>query len=163
MGVSPGIQVRSDTPLSLLLIAGNPLDKLQASSKDTERVIAHVAQDYQVRRLGYHGVVENDMQFHIELDFSNDDGVSFASPMFEMEGNRIFQWRCKIAQLQAQPLLRGFATAWYLPNGWTFTDTLGTTLYDESVSNPLIVTRTIRSPVDPQPAAFEVEVTEVFR
>lgn len=161
--VQPGIQVPADSRFARMLVAGNPLDQLQAASQQTERVAVRVAQGWSERRLGYHGVVRNDDQYELQVTFSDDDGISYGDPLVGVEGNRTYHYRVTVAQLQAYPLLKAFSLVWLLPSGWSFLDQLPATLHEEAVSNPLIVTRTILSPVNPQPAAFEVYVFEVFR
>ena len=145
------------------LIGSSYLDRLQLISTKTEVIVKRIQQDYQVRRLGWHGVVDRDPQYTIDVDFSDDDGQSFASPLFEIVGNRIYQIRARFGQLQAEPLLRGVGLRWRLPTGWSFTDGLGQLTYEELVSNPTTVQRTMRSPSGAQPAAFEIDVEELFR
>ena len=43
----------------------------------------------------------------------------------------------------SQPI-RAFRLDWYLPTGWVWIDGLGTTTYEEAVSNPMVVTRVVR-------------------
>lgn len=152
------------TRFSRLLVPDNFLDRLQVVDDTTTTTIQQVLQDFEVRRLGYHGDVKRDPQYKISVDFSDDDGLSFTDQMLSATGNRIYQIRTQIAQLQATPLLTGFGLTWFLPAGWAFTDGLiAGPLYEEAVSNPLTVTRTILSPSNPQPAAFRVEMVERFR
>lgn len=151
-----------DRMLTATLTPGNLLERLQVvdvNAKDTALV---VAQDYQHRRLGFHGVVQRDPQYTLTLEFSSDDGGSFANPAVNVPANRIMQLKCIIEQHQAEPLVRGFQTYWTLPSGWTFRDGLSRRLWDEAVSNPLIVTRTVLSPANPQRAPVVVVVERLF-
>lgn len=150
------------TRFESLLVAGNFLERLQAVSDSTRRIIQQVSQDYQVRRLGYHGVVANDPAFQLQVDFSDDDGASFSEPMVNVVGNRIYQMRVRVTQHQVYPMVLGWGLLWTLPTGWEFTDAIPTTTYEDAVSNPLTVTRVMRSPANPQPAAFIVSVVEQF-
>jgi hypothetical protein len=75
-----------------------------------------------------------------------------------------FYWRCDIDQFRVDPLLQGFATTWTcLTSGWTFVDGLGATIYDEAISNPLIICRVVKAPatisVSPR---FKVVVTKKY-
>lgn len=157
----PGITT-AGTRFPRQLIGTSYLDRLQVVNDSTKIVIKRVQQDRAVWRLGYHGVVDRDPQYQLDLSFSDDDGQSFSATMFNITGNRVFQWRCQFGQLQAEPLLHGVALQWLLPTGWVFTDGIGVTTYEECVSNPTVITRTIRSPSNPQPAAFEVDVLALY-
>ena len=159
----PGVKVVGASRFSREMVAGNPLDRLYASSVQTKRLTRRVVLDYQDRRRGIHGIVKRDDQWELRLSFSNDEGQSFSDTLVGAEPNRVYQLRMSISQLQAEPLLRGFRTGWYLPAGWMFADNLGRYIYDETVSNPMVVTRVIRAPSPIQAAAFEVRVLTVYR
>lgn len=150
------------TRFETILVAGNILERFQTSADYTRHFITQVAQDYQVRRLGFHGVVPTDPAYQLQVDFSDDDGVSFSDPV-PLVGNRIYQVRVRVTQHQVYPMVLGWGLQWALPDGWTFTDALPVITYEDAVSNPLVVARVMRSPANPQPAAVIVSVTEQFR
>ena len=65
------------------------------------------------------------------------------------EGGKEFYVRCEITQHRVDPLLQGFKTLWEPPPGWTTQDGLGTTLYDEAISNPVYIVRVYKTPAAP--------------
>lgn len=150
------------TRFEAAVVPANLLEQMQAVSNATSRIIVQVAQDYQVRRLGYHGSVLNEVQYDGELSFSDNDGQSFATVLATPEGNRVLQLRCSIRQLGGDELIRGLQLLWTLPAGWVFTDGISTRTYEEFVSNPVVIARTMRSPANPQPAAWKVDVERWF-
>ena len=144
------------------IVTANVLEQLQAVSNDTRKWIRRQNQDFAERAAGYHGDVSQDPQYEGKVEFSDDDGVTFTEPLFDPPGNRLIQMKLTLAQLHVEPPLRGFAFQWYLPTGWVFTDALPVLTYEEAVSNPLVVTRSIRSPANPQAVGFRVLIWEKF-
>jgi len=94
-----------------------------------------------------------DDQFAAELMFSPATGVdagrTYGAQLIDPEPLTEYYWRCRIEQHRVDPLLQGFRTLWDPPPGWTFVDGLPAYLYDEAISNPLVITRVIESPADP--------------
>ena len=96
-----------------------------------------------------------DDQFKARVTFSEafgtDAGKVWSEPLeiedrTEWAGKDIF-WRLEIDQFRVDPLVQGFKTEWQiLTAGWTFVDGLGTTIYDEAISNPVAITRVIKAP-----------------
>jgi hypothetical protein len=150
------------TRFEAAVVPNNVLTQLEAVSEDTKHWIRRVAQDYQIRRLGYHGDVPDEAQFSGELSFSDDDGQTFVNPLPTPDGNRVCYIRVKITQHASRARLSGLRLDWYLPAGWTWRDGLGTTTYEEMVSNPTEITRAMLSPANPQPAKWTVLVGERF-
>ena len=145
-----------------LLMPTNYFDRMYRSTHSTKRFITQIKQDFQVRRLGYHGKVQEDKQYQGTLDFSTDDGRTFSAPAIGITGNTVVQLRLQLSQYQVNPPVRGWALNWYLPAGWVWLDGLGTTTYEEAVSNPMVVTRPTRSPNNPQPVGFRILIAEKF-
>ena len=96
-----------------------------------------------------------DDQFNATLTFSpaygDDAGRTYGPLMLtpgagSPEGFKEFYVRCMIEQHRVDPLLQGFRTLWEPPPGWTRVDGLGSTIYDEAISNPLYITRVYRTP-----------------
>jgi hypothetical protein len=152
----------TDTRFEQMLVPSNFLDRLQVVSDSTRRWSTFVQQTSASQRAGFHGEIARDPQYSGVITFSDDDGVTFTPQLVNPVGNRIVQLRLAVTQHQVQPMLRGYRFDWYLPSGWTFTDALGTTTYEEAVSNPTIITRVMLSPVNPQPVGFRVLVVERF-
>jgi hypothetical protein len=147
----------------LAVTPSNYLDKLNVVTERTRRWIRPKDQSWATRRMGYHGIVKKGGQFSLHVYFSDDDGDTFDSPLVSAPGNRIIQLKLEIAQLNVDPLLQGFGVKWRLPNGWVFTDGLDNLTYEVSNSNPLIFTRTVRSPTNPQPAGFRATIVRQFK
>lgn len=83
--------------------------------------------------------------------FGDNAGNVWSEPL-EIEdrtewASKEFYWRLEIDQFRVDPLLQGFKCVWtILTAGWTFVDGLGSTTYDEAISNPLTITRVIKAP-----------------
>lgn len=108
--------------------------------------------------------VPEDPQFELEVQFSPDDGYTFDAPLVQPLPDRLFQIRLRFSQhVGERDMLRGTGIEWILPTGWTFADGLDAVLYDECVSNPMVVTRLIRSPAAVIPAGFRLVVTSTYR
>jgi len=114
------------------------------------------------RRLGYHGIIKKDPQYQGTIDFSTDDGYTFSNPAVNVLGNRVIQMRLTLAQHQVQPLIMGWELRWHLPNGWVWTDRLDRITFERNNSNPMVVTRTIRSPANPVPVGFRVIIAHRY-
>lgn len=138
---------------------GNWIDALQVANKKTEVIVKNqTALRFQERRLGYHGVAKRGEMYQIGVSFALENTGVYSEPLPSVEGNRVYQVRMALAQYQAYPLVMGWALDWLLPPGWVFTDALPTRTYEEFVSNPTIVTRYVRSPVNPVPSGFRIIV-----
>lgn len=138
---------------------GNWLDKLQVANRETRRVVRKTRElSWRERRAGYHGETKRGEMYQISVSFALENESVYSEPLPSVEGNRLYQIRMALAQYQAWPPIMGWNLQWNLPTGWVFTDALGSTTYDEFVSNPMVITRIIRSPVNPQPAAFKIKV-----
>ncbi len=145
-----------------LLMPSNFFDKVYAKSTKNAKTIKKVAQTFQQRRLGYHGVIAKDLQYDGTLDFSTDDGHTFSSPAINVTGASPVQIRLSLSQYQVQPLIRGWGLDWYLPTGWVWLDGLGTRTYEETNSNPTVITRVAQSPTNPQPVGFRVLIAQRY-
>ena len=154
--------VLRDTRFERQLIPGNFHDQLNVVSDQTKTIIRHVGLTSTQVAQGYHGSVAKDPQFAGEITFSDDDGRSFVNPLVSPVGNRLVQIRCSIAQYQVEPRVKGFRLDWFVPDGWSWRDGLGVTTYEQVVSNPLVVTRVMLSPENPQPAVWQVLIVERF-
>jgi hypothetical protein len=145
-----------------LLIPTNWMDQLYRSSKATETYIKRSRATFKQKRLGYHGIVKKDAQYSGKITFSTDDGYTFSNPAVNVEGNRVIQMKLELTQHQVEPLIMGWELHWHLPNGWTWTDNLGRVTIEITNTNPLIVTRTTRSPANPLPVGFRVIVAKRY-
>ena len=145
-----------------LLMPSNFYDTVYKQSIQNAKTIKRHKQDFQVRRLGYHGKVSTDPYYDGVLDFSTDDGHTFSAPAMNVEGAKPVQIRLTLSQFQVEPLILGWGLDWYLPTGWRFLDRLGRRTYEEAVSNPMVVTRVMQSPTNPQPAGFRVFVAKRY-
>jgi len=138
---------------------GGWLDKLQKADKTTRVIVKRVQEvSYKEKRAGYHGVAKRGEMYQITVSFALDNTDGYSEPLTSVEGNRLYQVRMALAQYQAWPPVRGWGLEWRLPAGWVFTDGLGNQTYDVFNSNPMIITRIVRSPVNPVPAAFRIIV-----
>jgi hypothetical protein len=138
---------------------GNWLDKIETVSKKTEVIIRKSqAASVATRSLGYHGDTKRGEMYQIGVSFALQNEGVYSEPLPSVEGNRLYQIRMALAQYQAYPLVMGWALEWHLPTGWVWIDGLGATTYEEFVSNPTVVTRMMRSPVNPAPAGFQILV-----
>lgn len=109
-----------------------------------------------------------DDQFAAELMFSpafgDDAGRTYGAMLVGALPNSEYYWRCRIEQHRVDPLLQGFRTLWDPPPGWTFTDGLPAFLYDEAVSNPLVITRVVLSPAAPNTdVGFLIVMTRKYK
>lgn len=114
-----------------------------------------------------------DDQFKARVEFSeaygDQAGKTWSEPLqiddAAAAAGQEFYWRVNIDQFRVDPLLQGFATRWeILTAGWTFTDGLGTTIYDEAISNPLMVCRVVKAPATITASVkFRVVVTLKYR
>jgi hypothetical protein len=142
---------------------GSWIDRVALVSRDTRRVVRQVRSlTYSQRKAGFHGVTERGDMYQIGVSFALTGESVYSEPLPSIEGNRLYQVRMALAQYQATPLVMGWALDWYLPTGWVFIDNLGTRTYDEFVSNPTVVTRVVRSPVNPAPAGFRIIVAQKY-
>lgn len=165
-GFDPATTITPDDPrlsrMENLLMPSNWFDTVYRQTKSNEITIQRVIQDVVTKRLGYHGAIKKDPQYEGRLEFSTDDGRTFSSPAVGILGNAIVQIRLSLSQYQTDSPIHAYKLEWYLPNGWVWTDGLGTTTYDEAVSNPMVVTRVSRSPTNPQPVGFRVLIAERY-
>lgn len=100
-----------------------------------------------------------DDQFNLTITFSPaygpDAGRTYGASLgltpggASPEGNKEFYVRASIEQHRVDPLLQGFKTLWTPPPGWVPVDGIGSILYDEAISNPVVITRVYRSPASP--------------
>jgi hypothetical protein len=120
------------------------------------------------------GRAPTDDQFNATLTFSpaygDDAGRTYGASLGitpgagSPEGGKQFYIRLSVEQHRVDPLLQGFRTLWTPPPGWTAVDGLGSTLYDEAISNPLVVTRVYLSPAAPNTAiGFLVVVVTKYK
>lgn len=145
------------------LVPSNILDRLQVISKSTLKANQKIS-IAETRRYRVAGTVPSDPRYDLELQFSNDDGATFTEPMINPAGDRIYQFRLRFRQhVDDRDLLAGVAIRWDLTGGWAFADGLPATLYDECISNPMVVTRAVRSPAAPLSAAFRLVVMAIYR
>ena len=113
-----------------------------------------------------------DDQYKARVLFSqahgSDAGKTWSEPLqldtHDDAGHDMY-WRCEIDQFRVDPLLQGFATRWeILTAGWIFVDGLPRTIYDEAISNPLVITRVVHAPsAISRPPKFRVVVTAKYR
>ena len=113
-----------------------------------------------------------DDQYKARVSFSqahgSDAGKTWSEPLqldtHDDAGHDMY-WRCEIDQFRVDPLLQGFATRWeILTAGWIFVDGLPRTIYDEAISNPLVITRVVHAPsAISRPPKFRVVVTAKYR
>jgi hypothetical protein len=76
-----------------------------------------------------------------------DWGVGFGSPLVNPKKNCIYVVRATISQLGGEPPFGGYYLHWISPTGWLRADGLGSHMYVECSSNPLLVARKYRSPL----------------
>ena len=100
-------------------------------------------------------------RFSIEVDFSKDGGDSFDKG-FKAAASTTYQMRARFTQHQAEPLLQGVVLEWYLPSGWTFRDGWGSRTLDTCISNPLHLSRLIRSPSPVTSGRFKVLCVAIY-
>ena len=141
----------------------NPLDGLQRASLSTRIIVKYQQrQSYRERVKGYHGVAKRGEMYQIGVSFALENEGVYSEPLPAALGNRVYQVRMALAQYQAFPLVMGWGIEWLLPTGWAFADALGPITYEEFVSNPMVVTRMVRSPANPQPAGFQMVVVAKY-
>jgi hypothetical protein len=109
-----------------------------------------------------------DDQFNATLEFSpafgDDAGRTYAAVLVDPEPNEEYYWRCRIEQHRVDPLLQGFRTLWDPPPGWTFVDGNPAFIYDEAISNPLVITRVVLAPAEPNnDVGFLVVMTRKYK
>jgi len=109
-----------------------------------------------------------DDQFAAELMFSpafgDDAGRTYGAMLVNAEPDEEYYWRCRIEQHRVDPLLQGFRTLWDPPPGWELTDGNPAFLYDEAISNPLVITRLVKAPASPNAnIGFLVIVTRKYK
>lgn len=124
--------------------ANNINSRLTAAQKRAAEAARELARKRKTARL-LKELTTRGPRYSLEVDFSTDDGESFDSPLKAVV-NKSYQMRARFTQLQAEPLIQGVKLLWYLPAGWRFTDGWGRTTYDTCVSNPLVLSRRIKSP-----------------
>lgn len=150
------------------LVPNNIFDQLQVIRRKQGTLIdRHRHMSRERRRQWIHARVPTDVRYEFTVDFSPDDGVTFTDPLVQPDGNRVYQMRLRFTQHvnDERDMLQGVALRWHAPPGWTFVDGLGQddTLYEECVSNPMVVTRVVRSPQNPEPAGFRIHLVKKFR
>lgn len=100
-------------------------------------------------------------RYSLEVDFSDDGGVTFDSPL-KAAASTTYQMRIRFEQHQAEPLLLGAYFRWIIPTGWTFRDGFGSLVYEETISNPLHISRLVRSPSPVTKKGFRVLVEKIY-
>lgn len=136
--------------------------------RETDKVKKVVKKLAKKKPVQIHGADFVDDQFHVTLTFSpaygSDAGRTYGAMLpltpgaGSPEGGKEFYVRALIEQNRtADPQLQGFGTVWEPPPGWVAVDGLNNGyidddhvghpgIWDESISNPLYVTRVFRSP-----------------
>jgi hypothetical protein len=150
------------TRMPRLLQPSNWLDKLYAVDKRADKTQRDQRISSRRRRLGYHGEIDRNPAYEGRIDFSTDDGYTFSDPAIDVEGNRIIQMRLTLSQHETDRMIQGWKLDWYLPTHWEWADGLGRRTFEETNSNPMIVTRVVLSPNNPVPVGFRVIVTDRY-
>jgi len=141
------------------------LQKMSRSTKDTRIVVRRVRElSYKERKAGYHVVAKRGDMYQIHVSFALDNTDNYTEPLTTAEGNRTYQLRMALSQYEValQTQIMGWGLEWRLPVGWVWTDGLGSVTYEKFNSNPMVITRIVRSPVNPQPAGFRIIVTAKY-
>ena len=73
-------------------------------------------------------------------------GTSWEKDLINPRKSTVYMVRCTLSQLRVEPLLGGFILKWVKPAGWTWIDGQPARTPVQVVSNPLVVTRLVRSP-----------------
>lgn len=93
------------------------------------------------RRIAGKGL--EDPRYDIEVEFS-EDGEAFSNPI-DVESNKTYQVRMRLRQHQTDRLAIGFTLEWKKTSNLSWADGKGAIIHAETVSNPLIIARKVRT------------------
>lgn len=106
--------------------------KAKKRSKQKKEVFRRVA-----------GKIVQAPQYDIEVEFS-EDGEAFGNPL-DIKSNTIYQCRMRLRQHQGEFNCIGFILDWKRTTNLSWADGHGTRTYEEAISNPLVITRLVRT------------------
>lgn len=102
-----------------------------------------------------------DPQYDIEVEFS-EDGQAFGNPI-DVKSNTTYQCRMRLRQHQGEFNAIGFTLDWKKTGPLSWYDGYGTRTHEEAVSNPLVISRLIRTGTVPLDTTAAVKVVIVER
>ena len=113
----------------------------------------------EIRRVA--GRAVQDPQYDIEIEFS-DDGKSFANPL-DVKSNTTYHCRMRLRQHQTNFNAIGFTLDWKHRGSLSWADGYSTRTYEEAISNPLVITRKVRTGTVSINEKLDVKVVVVER
>lgn len=82
-------------------------------------------------------------QYDIEVEFS-EDGEAFGNPL-DVKSNTTYQCRMRLRQHMGEFTCQGFTLDWKTIGNLSFVDGAGTRTHEEAISNPLVISRLVRT------------------
>jgi hypothetical protein len=100
-------------------------------------------------------------QYDIEIEFS-EDGEAFGNPL-DVKSNTTYHCRMRLRQHMGEFNCIGFALNWKKTSNLSWADGYGTRTYEEAISNPLVITRKVRTRTIAAGTSASVKVVVVDR
>lgn len=125
-----------------LLTSSNVIALIEKNRREAQRAKTRANQlSEPIRRLA--GKPKLDPQYDIEIEFSKD-GEAFSNPI-DVESNTTYQCRMRLRQHQGEWNAIGFTLDWKLSGSLSLADGHGTRTHEETISNPLVISRLVRT------------------
>lgn len=156
-----------------LIVQTSFLDEIIASKKRTTGTNEALRTIVRKHAVNVKGSLRSDPMFSGTLlfapaftDSDNTHGTPWVPVLVKPKAGKDYYVSCNISQLQNDgptSQLQGFKTIWTLAEGWSWVDGKGSTIYSESISNPLYIRRVARCPSSPKSRGFKVIVDIAYR
>ena len=143
-----------------LLNANNIIDTQKTTATKTTKVSSAVTAKPK-KDVKVPGKPVLNPMYDLEMEFS-PDGSSYANPLVNPTSGGSYYVRVRIRQHQSEVLIQGFSIKWYKPSGWSWVDGIGSTTTDETMSNPLVITRVAKAPSSNRGGSFRAVVIKKF-
>lgn len=152
------------TRFDRLLTSRSFVDTLVASSTLTTKIATTSTArfPYAMTR----GKLKPDPQYTVTVQVAPAYGANrgdFSAAIGKPTNGKDYFVRALIAQHQVDPLMQGFQTTWKKPSGWDWNDNIGAVLYDESICNPMYITRVAYCRAHGTTNVFKCVVTAQYR
>ena len=125
-----------------LLTSANVVSLIERNRREAQRAKTRANRKVEpIRRLA--GKQKLDPQYDIEIEFSKD-GHAFSNPI-DVESNTTYQCRMRLRQHQGEWNAIGFTLDWKTSGSLSFVDGYSVRTHEETTSNPLVITRLVRT------------------
>ena len=136
------IKKHPSTRFQKLLTSANVLNQIEKNRQDAQKAKRTAKKKREkFRRLA--GKQKLDPQYDVEVEFSTD-GEAFSNPI-DVKSNTTYQCRMRLRQHQGEFNAIGFILDWKKTSNLSWADGKGTRTYAETISNPLVIARLVRT------------------